>query len=253
MNGLEVQHLSVAFGGLLAVDDVSLTTPLGTITGLIGPNGAGKTTTFNACSGLLRPRRGTVRVLGTDVTRRGPATRARLGLGRTFQRVEISPSLTVRDNVLVGAEARRAGINPLRQVLVPPGDRRATGVAVDAALERCSLRGIADTPARLLSTGQCRLVELARVFASGAQLLLLDEPSSGLDDAETADFGAVLTQAVTELNIGVLLVEHDMGLVMETCSRLYVLDFGRLIFEGDPAEAQASPIVRSAYLGSDAA
>jgi ABC-type branched-subunit amino acid transport system ATPase component len=249
--GLEVRSLSVEFGGNVAVSDVSLLAPSGRITGLIGPNGAGKTTTFNACSGLLRPRNGSVHVAGRDVTHLGAAGRARLGLGRTFQKVEVCGALTVRENVHVGCEARAAAANPWRQFVVPRSSQRAIEQAVNDALERCGISDLAHAPLASLSTGRRRLVELARVLACGFNTLLLDEPSSGLDERETDLLSDILLGVVAELGTGILLVEHDMKLVMGLCQWLYVLDFGHLIFQGTPVEARASDLVRAAYLGVD--
>ncbi|HWB65466.1 MAG TPA: ABC transporter ATP-binding protein, partial [Mycobacteriales bacterium] len=233
----------------VAVDQVSLTASAGAVTGLIGPNGAGKTTVFNACSGLLRPKAGSIRLFGEDVTGASPAQRARRGLGRTFQRVEVCPAMSVRDNVRVGCEARLAAGSPWRQLRVSRATRQATEQRVDEALQRCGLATLAATPLTALSTGQRRLVELARVLACGFRFLLLDEPSSGLDDAETAQFAAVVRGVADTLGTGILLVEHDMSLVMQLCERIHVLDFGHLIFTGTPAQTQQSDVVRAAYLG----
>ena len=250
--GIEVQDLSVTFGGLVAVDALSLSAPPGRITGLIGPNGAGKTTTFNACTGLVRPASGHVEIGGIDVTSASPERRGQLGLGRTFQRMELYDSVRVRDNVALGLEARLAGDSPVRHLLARSGDREHIDRAAADAIEVCGIGPIADTPVSGLSTGQRRLVELARAIAGGFGLLLLDEPSSGLDPAETAAFGRILEKLVAERGIGILLVEHDMSLVMTSCEHLFVIDFGQLIFDGTPAETQASSVVRSAYLGAEA-
>jgi ABC-type branched-subunit amino acid transport system ATPase component len=247
-----VARLTVTFGGSVAVNDFSLSAPLERITGLIGPNGAGKTTTFNACSGLLRPRAGHIRVFGTDVTDRSPAFRARLGLGRTFQRVEVCENLTVAENVLVGCEARVAGQSPVRQIFPSRTDKRRATLATEEALERCEIAHLSALPLSALSTGQRRLVELARALAGEYPFLLLDEPSSGLDEGETNRFAKILTTAVADKQLGVLLVEHDMSLVMAVCSYIYVLDFGQLIFEGSPAETRSSDVVKQAYLGDEA-
>lgn len=249
--GLEVQGLGVRFGGLVAVDGLSFEAPLGRITGLIGPNGAGKTTTFDACSGLNRRFDGRVLLHGDDVTDLGPAARGRRGLGRTFQRVELCDSLSVLENVALGREAGQGGSSPLKQLVAPPAERTATEASAWSSLELCGIADLADRRAGELSTGQRRLVELARVLAGPFDVLLLDEPSSGLDRDETARFGALLQRIVAERGVGVLLVEHDMGLVMGICDHLYVLDFGKLIFEGTPQEVGDSPVVRAAYLGDD--
>ena len=249
--GLEVDGVEVRFGGLVAVDQVSLAAPVGQITGLIGPNGAGKTTTFNVCTGLLKATAGRVRVAGTDVSHLGPSARARRGLGRTFQKMELFESLTVRENVEAGAEGSLAGANPITQFISKPGQRARVSASAARALALCDLTELADIPAVSLSTGQRRLVELARCLAGPFGLLLLDEPSSGLDRAETKRFGEILKRVVAERGVGILLVEHDMSLVLDICAHIYVLDFGELIFEGSPAQISASPIVQAAYLGDD--
>lgn len=251
MDGLQIEKVSVRFGGHLAVDELSLAAPRGSITALIGPNGAGKTTTFNVCSGLLEPTGGSVSLLGKDITRLGPAGRAQQGLGRTFQRVQISHALTVRENVLIGSESRAAGGNVLKQLIGRGAAQRELEGRVDDALERCGIADLAARPAGTLSTGQHRLLELARVLASGASLLLLDEPSSGLDDNETEHFGALLEEVVADSGVGIVLVEHDMDLVLGICARVFVIDFGKLIFEGTASECRHSDVVRAAYLGTE--
>jgi ABC-type branched-subunit amino acid transport system ATPase component len=250
-SGLRVEGLTVRYGAHVAVDDLTLEVPAGRLTGLIGPNGAGKTTTFNACSGLLGPAAGRVLLDGRDISRLGPAARARRGLGRTFQRMELFTSMTVAENLTVAGDASRAGANPLRQFFATRAERTGTDARVAAALERCGLADLADRNVGGLSTGQRRLVELARALVSDFCFLLLDEPSSGLDQRETAAFGAIL-RSLVDAGLGILLVEHDMSLVMEVCDHLYVLDFGQLIFEGDPEACQASATVRAAYLGMEA-
>jgi ABC-type branched-subunit amino acid transport system ATPase component/branched-subunit amino acid ABC-type transport system permease component len=249
--GLQVEDLNVRFGGLVAVDAVSLSAPLGRITGLIGPNGAGKTTIFNACSGLNSDVHGRVVFNGIEISRRGAPARARLGLGRTFQRMELCDSLSVVENVALGYECPSAGSRPLRQFAASSSQRRAMGAAASQAMKECGIDHLAQHRAGALSTGQRRLVELARCLAGPFTLLLLDEPSSGLDRSETDRFGEVLTRIVEERECGLLLVEHDMSLVMRVCTKIYVLDFGRLIFEGAPREVSLSPVVRAAYLGTD--
>ncbi|MET0579295.1 MAG: branched-chain amino acid ABC transporter permease/ATP-binding protein [Ilumatobacteraceae bacterium] len=249
--GLVVTELSVRFGGLIAVNDVSLAAPMGRITGLMGPNGAGKTTTFNSCSGLNKPTTGTVRLHGRDVSGLSPNARARAGLGRTFQIMELCESLTVADNVALGRESSQAGANVLSQLAAPRSEIRVRDLAATEALELCGIAHLADQQAGALSTGQRRLVELARCLAGPFDILLLDEPSSGLDRDETERFGTLLKRVVAERGCGVLLVEHDVSLIMDVCEYIYVLDFGRLIFEGTPSEVSASPDVQAAYLGSE--
>jgi len=248
---LAATGLRVQFGGLVAVDDVSFTVSTGRIVGLIGPNGAGKTTAFNACSGLNKPNAGRVALDGRDLSRLGPAARARRGLGRTFQRMELFDSMSVRENVALGYEAGRAGLNPLQHLVSTRGHRRRAQAAAEEALRRCDLLPLAARPAGGLSTGQRRLVELARCLAGPHRILLLDEPSSGLDRLETGRFGEILQQAVADKGIGILLVEHDVGLVASVCDEIYVLDFGKLIYTGAAADVLNSPVVQAAYLGTD--
>ncbi|HVA73498.1 MAG TPA: branched-chain amino acid ABC transporter permease/ATP-binding protein [Acidimicrobiales bacterium] len=251
--GLEVRDLSVHFGGVKAVNGVSLSAPMGRITGLVGPNGAGKTTIFNACSGLNRPTAGRIFLHGAEVTGEGPAARARRGLGRTFQRTELFNSLTVRQNIALGREAPMAGVNPLAMVFASRAGGRLVADATDDALTLTGTRWLADVQVGLLPIGQRRLVELARTLAGPFDVLLLDEPSSGLDGRETHQFGQVLQTVIAERGCGILLVEHDMTLVREVCDYVHVLDFGIQIFEGTPEEMHASGAVRAAYLGDTAA
>jgi ABC-type branched-subunit amino acid transport system ATPase component len=188
---------------------------------------------------------------GTEISRWKAASRARHGLGRTFQQMELFDSLTVRDNVALGAEGSKAGPNALRHLLSAPATKRRIRALTDEALRQCDLGALADRTAGSLSTGQRRLVELARCLAGPFHILLLDEPSSGLDRAETARFGEIIQRAVAQRGIGILLVEHDMALVTDVCDYIYVLDFGKPIFEGTPAEVMSSPVVHAAYLGGD--
>lgn len=247
---LELDGVRVAFGGLVAVDTVSLVAPANRITGLIGPNGAGKTTIFNACTGLVQPRHGSVQLNGKLLARHGPAWRARSGLGRTFQQIELFDGMTVEQNVRLGREGGVAGANPLRHLAGGRRQAREVAAAATEALGLCGIAHLADLPVQELSTGQRRLVELARCLAGSFGLLLLDEPSSGLDPRETAAFGVILQAIVRDRGIGILLVEHDMVLVNSVCEYIYVLDFGRLICSGSSADVLSSPIVRDVYLGN---
>jgi ABC-type branched-subunit amino acid transport system ATPase component len=250
-DGLSVDDLVVRFGGLTAVDGVSLRVGMGSLVGLIGPNGAGKTTTFNACSGLVRPASGTITLFDRDVSHLGPAARARVGLGRTFQRMELYDRLTVRENVAMGLEAKLAGGRLLGVVAGTAAERRAVREATERALERCGIVALRDRRAGVLASGQRRLVELARALAGDFRILLLDEPSSGLDQGETAAFGEILRSVVAQDGQGILLVEHDMSLVTAVCEYAYVLDFGKLIEQGPIEQVLASPAVRAAYLGEE--
>ena len=251
--GLDVDGVTVRFGGLVAVSGLTLHAPGGRLTGLIGPNGAGKTTTFNACSGLIRPAEGTIRFGDVDVTTAGAPQRARMGLGRTFQLMELFDSLTVRENVEMGCEAMQAGRGALRHLVSPRRERAEARGRAGEILEQCGLTDIAGSVVGALPTGTRRLVELGRALAGEFEVLLLDEPSSGLDAAETKRFGEILRDEVASRGTGILLVEHDMSLVADVCEYVYVLDFGELIFEGTMAEVVASPVVRDAYLGSELA
>lgn len=252
-DGLELKSISVRYGGHLAVDNVSLCAPRGKITGLIGPNGAGKTTIFNACSGLLKPTAGTVKLFGEDVTRMPAHRRAQRGLGRTFQRIELFDSLTVAENLGLGREAGLAGSFPWRHILGSRTDSESVAVNIRRALRTCGIEPLRNRRPVDLSTGQRRLVELARCIAGEFRVMLLDEPSSGLDKGETEAFGEILRALASERQVGILLVEHDMELVMSTCDYMYVLDFGKPIFEGTATEVRESQLVRAAYLGTELA
>jgi ABC-type branched-subunit amino acid transport system ATPase component/branched-subunit amino acid ABC-type transport system permease component len=249
--GIEVSALTIKYGGRIAVDNLSFTAPMGQITGLIGPNGAGKTTTFNALSGLLTPSSGKVLLHGQDVSHLNPASRGRHGLGRTFQLMQLCDSLTVAQNVALGVESALAGSSLRGQLAATRAEKRQTEDAVESAMALCGIAELRDMQAGALSTGQRRLVELARCLSGPFDLLLLDEPSSGLDVAETERFGQTLTEVVHDRGCGILLVEHDMALVLRICAEINVLDFGKFLFRGTPSEVAASPIVQAAYLGSD--
>jgi branched-chain amino acid transport system ATP-binding protein len=251
VTGLEVRDLTVRFGGHLAVGDVSLRAEPGRVTGLIGPNGAGKTTMFNAVCGVITPTSGRVLLGGRDISALGTHQRARLGIGRTFQRLEIFASLSVRENVQVGLEIRRSwsrrrGAAP--QYLAAGVDLPPVA-EVDLILDRLGLQDVSEAPVGALPTGQARLVELGRALAARPSVLLLDEPASGLDDAETQAFGTLLLD-LAAAGLAVLLVEHDVALVMRVCSELSVLDFGQIIAQGPPEEIRANEAVLAAYLGA---
>jgi ABC-type branched-subunit amino acid transport system ATPase component len=246
---LDVADVSVRFGGVVALDRVGLSAGAGNVTGLIGPNGAGKTTLFNVVSGLLRPDHGSVQLDGRDLSRLGPAARARAGIGRTFQQPELFESLAVRDAVALGYEASLAGRSIRAQVFPRPGDQAATRLAVDRALDAIELSDLHDVRISELSSAERRLVELARALAGPFGVLLLDEPTAGLDRAERDRFAALVREVARSQGRAVLLVEHDMAVVMDVCDAIYVLDFGRLVFRGPPQAVRDSPEVRAAYLG----
>ena len=240
---LAVEQVVVHFGGVRALDEVDLAAEPAAVTGLIGPNGAGKTTLFNVICGLQVTDAGHVH-LGEDVLdRQSPHHRARLGIARTFQRLEVFGSMTVRDNIRVAAEVRRGWSRSHRRGGVAPLDR------ANELLERVGLVAVADERVEALPTGLARLVEVGRALAAEPRILLLDEPSSGLDEAETDAFGDLLLDLVRD-GLAILLVEHDVDLVMRVCSRIHVLDFGRVIAVGTPAEVQRDTNVQAAYLGT---
>jgi ABC-type branched-subunit amino acid transport system ATPase component/ABC-type branched-subunit amino acid transport system permease subunit len=249
--GLEVTDVRVQFGGLVAVAGVSLTARPGQITGLIGPNGAGKTTLFNACSGLNQPRKGEFVLGDSNITALGVPARARRGLGRTFQQMQLFDDLTVVENIAMGREGGYAGINPLEHIVRTRNQARIIEQMSRDALHICDLDSVSDVPVGNLSTGKRRLVELARCLAGPFNVLLLDEPSSGLDVGETYQFGQIVQRLVEERKTTILIVEHDLDLVTKICDYIYVLDFGTLLFEGTPSEVLASPEVQAAYLGDD--
>lgn len=236
---LQVEKVSVSFGGVRALDGVSLEADPGYITGLIGPNGAGKTTLFNVICGLQQTEDGTVTFDGKDVGSLKPYERARLGLGRTFQRLEVFDSLTVFDNVLVAAEIRKGRS---RDGTSPRDDSQRI-------VDRVGLASVAQARVDSLPTGTARLVELARALATRPSLILLDEPSSGLSEKESDDLASLLV-ALAEEGLAILLVEHAMELVMGVSRRIFVLDFGRVLAVGTPSEVQKDPAVQAAYLGT---
>jgi ABC-type branched-subunit amino acid transport system ATPase component len=252
MPDLTAKDLLVRFGGHIAVNHVSFHAPPGQITGLIGPNGAGKTTTFNACTGLVKTVGGSVHLGDQRLDHHAPSSRASRGLGRTFQRMELFDSMTVYDNVALGPECLYSSRHPFGQLISPRRERQDIASRARTAMERCGITDLARQISGDLSTGQRRLVELARAIASPFRFLLLDEPSSGLDHHETEGFGRILVDFVNETGIGILLVEHDMALVSSVCSYIYVLDFGSLIFSGTTSDTLSSDVVRAAYLGGEA-
>jgi ABC-type branched-subunit amino acid transport system ATPase component len=250
--GLRVENLTVRYGGNMAVDGFSFEVPLNTIVGLIGPNGAGKTTTFDACSGLKRATCGKISLLGQEVTRRPAQARARMGLGRTFQRMELCDSLTISQNVRLGVEARSTGRSVIRAAVTSPSLRKRIEVASDAAMDMCGLFPSRHSLVGHLSTGERRLVELARAIACDFEIIMFDEPSSGLDTSETTRLAEILKEVRAVRGTGMLLVEHDISLVRNCCEYVYVLDFGCLIAQGPVAQVLSSRVVVDAYLGTEA-
>jgi branched-chain amino acid transport system ATP-binding protein len=237
------------FEGITALEDVSITVDAGEPVGLIGPNGAGKTTFFNCLLGMLRCDQGRVRLNGRNITRMPIYKRARLGFGRTFQRVELFTGMTVRDHLFVAERARLGTGRLWKDVLNlsnPTSDERER---VDHTLELLGLEDVADKPIESLSLGRARLVEMGRALMTEPRLLLLDEPSSGLDQSETMELVGTLQTVQRERGTAILLVEHDVEMVQAFASRLYVLDFGVLIASGPTADVMSDEAVRKAYLG----
>jgi branched-chain amino acid transport system ATP-binding protein len=228
---LALENVTRRFGGILALDRVSFDVESGEIVGLIGPNGAGKTTAFNVITRLYNPDSGDVALDGESLLRTAPHRVIRRGIARTFQNVELFPTMSVRENVLVGAHARH-------------GDRSA-----DELVDYVGLTGVAQRVVSGLPFGTLKRVELARALASAPRLLLLDEPAGGLNHEEVLDLGAFIRKLREDFDLAILLVEHHMELVMGLAERMFVLDFGRVIAAGTPSEVQSNSAVIEAYLG----
>ena len=246
---LETHGLTVTYGGLNANDDVNIGVQEGKVCGLIGPNGAGKTTFIDAITGFTAPSGGRVLFDGREINSLTPAQRADSGLTRTFQSLELFDDLTVWDNLLVAAE--RPTWWTFLADLVKPNRRSAAEEQAQWSLEVMGLQDMRDRLTTDLSHGQRKLVSVARALANRPKLVLLDEPAAGLDTAESQLLGDHLRDFL-ERDITVFLIDHDMGLVLNVCDYIYVLDFGRIIAEGTPAEIRANPAVIAAYLGESA-
>jgi ABC-type branched-subunit amino acid transport system ATPase component len=247
---LVVEGMTKRFGGLVAVDDVSVTVEPGCVTSLIGPNGAGKTTFFNCLTGVLKPDSGHVALDNLPLSFLSTDARARAGLGRTFQRLEVFTGLTVFENLQVAYEVQQPGAVWRGLLKYKHDDDPDVVRGVRSVLQLLGLEELADVTAASLSTGLLRLVEIGRALCTKPKVLLLDEPGSGLDNEETQRLEAILRRLADD-GLSILLVEHDVDLVMALSASIYVMDFGRLIASGPPDEIRSSEAVRAAYLGVD--
>lgn len=254
---LEAKGITMKFGGLVALSDVDLAIPAGKIVGLVGPNGAGKSTLFGVLSGLLKPTTGTVFMDGADVTSTSPQLRAGRGLARTFQHPELFASLTVREHFALGYRVRHNKSRIFTDLLTgrglitkkdPQEDAR-----VDELLEELNLTALQHSPVVGLPLGTSRLVEIGRALATDPKVMLMDEPSSGLDVAESEDLANTMRKVVAEHGVSLLFVEHDVPMVLGLCDYVYVIDFGIKIAEGTPDEIRTNAAVRAAYLGEESA
>ncbi|QPC83948.1 ABC transporter ATP-binding protein [Phototrophicus methaneseepsis] len=251
---LKLQDVSRRFGGLQALSDVTITVPDGRVVGLIGPNGAGKTTLINVISGLDHPTSGTIHFDGMSIQKMPPHKVTRLGIARTYQNIHLFGEMTTRENLMV-AQHKRGTSSILSSIFYTPAFRRETHqfeAEADALLDQFRLQDVAEAPAESLPYGDQRRLEMARAFATEPRLLLLDEPTAGMNPTETRALGdQILMLMQSHHDLSVLVIEHDMSLIHQVCDEVYVLNFGKIIAHGTPAEIRDNPIVVEAYLGKE--
>jgi branched-chain amino acid transport system ATP-binding protein len=252
---LQVSGVSLRFGSIVALDDVSLVVHQGERLGIIGPNGAGKTSLLNCLNGVVRPQRGRIVLGGVDITGRPGHEYARLGMGRTFQGVSLQPNQTVTENILFGADYRMR--NGLFESAFAIGRARSEGrrarVRVAEIVHFLGLDAVADVRAGSLPWGRQKVVEIGRALAAEPKLVLLDEPTSGMSYDEKVQVSICLARMQSEMGLAQILIEHDAGFVSDLCNRVVVLDYGRVIANGTPTEVMSDPHVTAAYLGTPVA